>query len=230
MRSPLNIASTVTKYMTVIAIGLLTVNAEDSKAQEWERFYARINSAKQRVNWDGSLRVESGVDGLWFKSDGRYADTDEGVGTARNFDAYCYDAPKRCGNFRYENGRYILWNNSYPDRQPEVYTYSRTDDTLRDGKVVYQYVPPVQNYRLNGNYRYAFNRIGGDIYSFNSSGQFAVRNRNTATGEVTVRAGKYTINNYSMYLQYEDGEQEIRSFYILSNLMFLDGNYYERLK
>ena len=89
MRSQLNIAATVTKYITVITIGLFTVSAGNAKAQGWERFYARINNSKQSINFDGSLKLESGAEGLWFKSDGRYAATDEGIGTARNFDAYC---------------------------------------------------------------------------------------------------------------------------------------------
>ena len=217
------------KILLTLVTSLSVVSSSRSvRAQEWERFFARVNNAKVGVNWDGSVRVETGADGLWLKSDGRYADTATGIGTAASFDDFCYEYAKRCGQYQFVNGQYILQRNS--TSEPEIYSYSRisqTEDRLVRENVTYNSVPPVNNYRLSGNYRALMSRVYGFIYSFDTAGRFAVKNPKSTTAEV--RTGTYTIDGYTLVLNYSDGETDVRSFYILDNVPFIDGDWYERL-
>ena len=220
----------VSKILLATATGLSVLSFNNSAiAQEWERFFARVNNAKTTVKWDGTVRVETAADGLWLKSDGRYADTATGIGTARSFDDFCYEYAKRCGRYQFVNGRYVLRSNR-SNREPEVYSYSRisqTEDRLIGENITYNSVAPVSNYRLNGNYRALMSRIYGFIYSFDAAGRFAERNPKLTTGGV--RTGTYSINGYTLVLNYSDGETDVRSFYILDNVPFIDGDWYERL-
>ena len=93
--------------------------------------------------------------------------------------------------------------------------------------VTYEWVPPVNNYRLSGNYRALMSRIYGFVYSFDTAGRFAVRNPKRTTGNV--RTGTYSINGHQIVFNYSDGETEVRSFYVLDNVVFFDGDWYERL-
>ena len=217
------------KIVLALIVGLSVVSSSHRvRAQEWERFFARVNNAKTTVNWDGSVKIETAADGLWFKSDGRYADTASGIGTA-TFDDFCYEYSKRCGQYQVINGRYVLRSNR-SNREPEVYSYSRvsqTEDRLVGENITYQSVPPVSNYRLNGSYRALMSRVYGFTYSFDTAGRFAEKNPKLTTGGV--RTGTYSINGYTLVLNYSDGETDVRSFYILNNVPFIDGDWYERL-
>ena len=70
-------------------------------------------------------------------------------------------------------------------------------------------------------------RVYGFIYSFDTAGRFAVTNPKSTTTEA--RTGTYSIDGYTLILNYSDGETDVRSFYILDNVPFIDGDWYERL-
>ena len=222
--------SSFSKILLALLAGLSAVGSGNSvRAQAGEMFFARVNNMKLSTHWAGTVRVESGAEGLWFKSDGRYANTASAIGTAASFDDFCYKYAKRCGQYRVVNGRYVLQPNN-ANSEPEIYTYapiSQTEGRLVGENVTYKSIPPVNNYRLSGSYRALMSRIYGFVYSFDMAGRFAVKNPKKTTGGV--RTGTYSINGYQIVFNYSDGETDVRSFYILDNVLFFDGDWYERL-
>ena len=184
-------------------------------------FYAYIDDRGMNVNADGSMTLSSGPKGLWLHPDGRFART--AVGLSKGFDEFCRTA-NSCGQFEMQNGQFIWFYDSDSASDARTESISKSGNQLRVGEITYQYVAPVRDWRLNGNYQKVTGNIDASapVTYFSRDGRLKV-----ASADGRDRNGTYRINGYSLTYSFDDGETETHDFYIIEGRPYIDGVWYD---
>ena len=225
------------------------------KGQLLEGFYVGIG-AKTGVSVLAQVTVEVGAKGLWMKSDGRYALTEAGI--TGDFDAYCQKYSKNCGRYQIANGQFTTWRaGSTQDTRLQLYkvktkSFAQQGNDLILGKTRYRHIPPMSNFRLNGDYRLlradSVTGIGNQVssgyvetaYGFTQDGRFVkggsismfsrLGNSSVLTGgDRNVRAGRYQIDGYTLTLFFDNGKTEKKAFFVIDGVPVINGYLYEKL-
>jgi len=216
------------KALPLVAVSLSIIGSPiKAQAQEWERFFVRLDTDKLSVGLDGTATLKSGAEGLWFNSDGRYVKTATGVATVGGFDAYCSESPQSCGRYEVSGDRYTLYSTSNPNEVRDTFVYSdRPEPTIGNENHTYFFVPPAAStggFFFDGNLRSVNNVNSGSTYSFDKSGRFSIKNPNTSE----VETGTYDVKEYALILNYDHGEIERRPFYLAENRLYIDGQWFQ---
>ena len=228
---------------------------ELNQGKRIDGFYVGIG-AKTGVSVLAQTVVEVGAKGLWIKSDGRYALTEAGI--TGDFNTYCDQYPKNCGRYQIANGEYTTWRSgSTQSTRLQIYTakkqpFSQQGKDLILGKTRYRHIPPLSDFRLNGDYRllradsatgvgdrvrsgyvetnYGFSQDGrfikgGSVSMFSEFGNSSV----LTSGNRNVRIGRYKINGYTLALSFDDGETQTKAFFMIDGVPVINGDLYEEL-
>ena len=224
------ISSILAKALPFAVSSLLAIGLPASvQAEEWERFFVRLATDKLVVGFDGTATLRSGAEGLWFKSDGRYVKTATGVNTVGGFDAFCDESPQSCGRYESSGDRYTLFSTSNPSEVRDTFVYSDIDGsepTMSNENLTYFFAPPAAStggFFFDGNLRSIGNRNSGSIYSFDKSGRFSIENPRSSE----VETGTYDVKEYTLILNYDNGETERRAFYFAEKRLYINGQWFE---